>query len=127
MRIVNYSSLKFQGLSPNDVWVKGPNTLNDMFGIMLRFRTHKHALIGDIKKMYTQIHTTITEKHMRRVLWRFLKTDEGFKTYGVNRVMFGDRPAAAILLLGFVKQQKFIRTLTKTLLTKSKMTLMSMT
>ena len=96
MRIVINSSLKYQGVSPNDVWIKGPNSLNDMFGILIRYREHKFALVGDIKKMYNTIHTTEPEKHMRRLLWRFGNVNEKFKTYGVNRVMFGDRPAAAI-------------------------------
>ena len=96
VRIVLNSSLKYKGLSPNDVWVKGPNTLNYMFGILLRFRVHKYALIGDIKKMYTNIRTTEAEKHMRRVVWRFTDTDKEFQTFGVDRVMFGDKPAAAV-------------------------------
>ena len=96
LRIVINSSLQFHGNSPNSVWIKGPNSLIDMFGVLLRFRTHKVALVGDIKKMYTQIRTTPREKHMRRVLWRFGNTDEDFIVYGVDRVMFGDRPAAAI-------------------------------
>ena len=96
IRIVINSSLKYKGLSPNDIWVKGPNTLNDMYGILLRLRFHRYALIGDIKKMYTNIRTTEKEKHMRRVLWRFTNTKEEFTTYAVDRVMFGDKPAAAV-------------------------------
>ena len=96
IRIVINSSLKYKGLSPNDIWVKGPNTLNDMYGILLRLRFHRYALIGDIKKMYTNIRTTEKEKHMRRVLWRFTNTKDEFITYAVDRVMFGDRPAAAV-------------------------------
>ena len=95
-RLVINPSLKFHGLSPNDVWMKGPNALNDMWGILLRLRTHKIALIADIKKMYNQIRTTPKEKHMRRVVWRFGNTDQAFVTFGVDRVMFGDTPAAAI-------------------------------
>ena len=67
-----------------------------MFGTLLRFREHKYALVSDIKTMYNTIHTTKTEKHLRRVCWRFGKKDEQFRTFGVDRVMFGDRPAAAI-------------------------------
>ena len=96
LRIVINPSLRFHGVSPNDVWMKGANALNNMWGILLRLRTHKIALFGDIKKMYTMIHTTLKEKHMRRMLWRFGKTDEPFKTFAVDRVMFGDTPAAAI-------------------------------
>ena len=96
MRIVINPSLRFHGVSPNDVWMKGPNALNNMWGILLRLRTHKIALFGDIKKMYTMIHTTSKEKHMRRLLWRFGETDKPFRTFVVDRVMFGDTPAAAI-------------------------------
>ena len=96
LRLVINSSLRYQGKSPNDTWMSGPNSLNDMFGILLRLREHKYAIIGDIKKMYTKILTTAKEKHMRRILWRFANTGELFKTFGVDCVMFGDRPAATI-------------------------------
>ena len=33
---------------------------------------------------------------MRKLLWRFMNTNEKFRTFGVNRVMFGDRPAAVV-------------------------------
>ena len=46
--------------------------------------------------MYNQIHTTEKEKHRRKLLWRFMVTTGSFRTFGVNRVMFGDRPAAVI-------------------------------
>ena len=46
--------------------------------------------------MYNMIHTTPKEKHMRRVVWRFGKTGEAFKTFGIDVVMFGDAPAAAM-------------------------------
>ena len=42
VRIVVNSSLQFQGVSPNDVWIKGPNSLSDMFSILLKFRTHRY-------------------------------------------------------------------------------------
>ena len=38
----------------------------------------------------------LTEKHIRRVLWRDLKLDEEPQTYGFDQVQFGDKPAAAI-------------------------------
>ena len=67
-----------------------------MWGILLRFREHKYALAGDMLKMYNQIHTTEKEKRMRKLLWRYMDTTKSFQTFGVNRAMFGDRPAAVI-------------------------------
>ena len=67
-----------------------------MIGILLHLRTHKVALIGEIKEMYNMIHTTPKEKHMRRVVWRFGRTGEAFATFGIDVVMFGDAPATAM-------------------------------
>ena len=96
VRLVINSSLKYNNISLNDILMKGPNSLNDLFGIQLRFRIHEVALVGDIQKIYHTIHTTELERHLRRVLWRNMRTEEEFKTYGIERVTFGDKPAAAI-------------------------------
>ena len=97
VRIVLNTSLKNKdGMSLNDVMMKGPNSLNNIFGIQLRFRSYPCALVGDISKMYNSIDATIKERHLRRLLWRNMNTDEEPKVYGVDKVMFGDKPAAAI-------------------------------
>ena len=96
VRLVINPSLKYKGRCLNDLLMKGPNALNDLFGIQLRFRVHFYGLIADVSKMYHTIHTTEVEKHLRRLVFRHLKTDEKPKVYGPTRVMFGDRPAAAI-------------------------------
>ena len=46
--------------------------------------------------MYHTIRTTEVEKHVRRLVFRFLDPTQKPKVYGPTRVMFGDRPAAAI-------------------------------
>ena len=96
IRIVVNSSLKYKGLSLNDILMKGPNFLQNMFGIQLRFREHRYVLVCDMSKMYHTVHTTITEKHLRRVLWRNMEVDQPPRTYGFERVTFGDKPAGAI-------------------------------
>ena len=96
VRLVISSSLKFRGIGLNDIFMKGPNALNDLFGIQLRFRTHYYALVGDVRKMYHSIQTTEQERHIKRILWRNMQIDEKPKVYGPNTVMFGDKPAAAI-------------------------------
>ena len=76
--------------------MKGPNALNDLFGIQLRFRTYICALVGDVKEMYHSIYTTKQERHIRRVLWHDMKRGDDPKTYGIETVTFGDKPAATI-------------------------------
>ena len=96
-RIVSNSSLKNRdGLSLNEILMKGPNSLNNIFSIQLRFRTYPCALVGDISKMYNSVATTTTERHLRRLLWRDMDVDIKPRTYGMETVMFGDKPAAAI-------------------------------
>ena len=75
--------------------MKGPNCVKDLFGIQLKFRTYLYALVCDLSKMYHSVYTTETEKHLRRILFRS-DSMRKFKTYGPTRVMFGDKPAAAI-------------------------------
>ena len=96
VRLVINSSLKFRGKSFNDVLMKGPNTLNDLFGVQLRFRSYQIALVCDVAKMYHSIRTTEKERHLRRVLWRDCDPTQPIKTYGTEVMMFGDKPAAAI-------------------------------
>ena len=39
----------------NDYWLKGPDLLNSIFGVVLRFRENQVAISGDISKMYHRI------------------------------------------------------------------------
>lgn len=51
VRIVWNSSYEFPGVSLNDLLSKGPDVLNSIRGVLLRFRTGLYAALGDIKKM----------------------------------------------------------------------------
>ena len=55
VRIVFNSSSVFQGHKLNGYWMKGPDLLNNLFGVVLRFREKEFALVGDISKMYPRI------------------------------------------------------------------------
>ena len=96
VRLVINSSLQSRGRNINDILMKGPNTLNGLYGVEMRFRSYPVPLVCDIAKMYHSIKTTTIEKHLRTVLWRDLDQSEPVQTYGIETVMFGDRPAATI-------------------------------
>ena len=93
------SSLRYKGKGLNDILMKGPNSLQDLLGIQLRYRQHKYVLVCDLKKFFHSVYTTQVEKHVRRVLWRNMKLEDAPPTYGFETVTFGDKPAAACLLL----------------------------
>ena len=96
IRIVSNSSLKYKGLSLNDILMKGPNSLSDLFSVHLNFRTYLVAAVGDVKKMYHSVSTTVVERHLRRVKWRSMDLNVSPKIYGTETVQFGDVPATAI-------------------------------
>ena len=102
-RIVFNSSAKHCGYSLNDYWAKGPDVINDMLGILLRFREGQFALAGDIKKMYHCVHLSLTDIHTHRFLWRDLNVTKDPDVYAMTRVSFGDKPAGAIATVALRK------------------------
>ena len=97
-RLVSHSSLKNGARSLNDCMPKGPNSLNSMFAVTIRFRCYEAGLVFDLTKAYNSMHTGIVEKHLRRLVWRF-SPQEPWQDYGFATVAFGDRPAATLLEL----------------------------
>lgn len=95
-RIVFNSSSKFQGHSLNDFLAKGPSLLNNMIGILLRFRQNRVAFIGDIKKMFHCIEIPNEDQMTHLFLWRDLDISKEPTTYAITRVNMGDRPSSAI-------------------------------
>ena len=98
-RIVTNSSLRNGVRSLNDCLPKGPNSLNSMFDIVIRFRCYPVGLVFDLTKAYNSLLTGMVEKHLRRLIWRF-SPEEPWQDFGFVVVVFGDRPAAQFLELG---------------------------
>ena len=97
VRIVFNSSQMFKGISLNSVLAKGPDAyLNNLLGLLLRWREGAVAVVGDIKKMFHSVHLETTEQHCHRFLWRDLEVDRKPDIYMMLRVNMGDRPAPAI-------------------------------
>ncbi|XP_054861306.1 uncharacterized protein LOC129347620 [Amphiprion ocellaris] len=95
VRIVWNSSQKYKGVSMNDLLLKGPDVLNPIRAVLLRFREGMHAALGDIKKMYNSVWLEDREMHLHRFLWR-ASPDEEISEYAITRVNIGDRPAGCI-------------------------------
>ena len=95
------SSLKHPGKSLNDILMKGPNTLSNLFNIQLKFRCYVVPMVCDIKKM--SIKTTNQELHLRRIVYRDLDPSKPVETYGITTVNFGDRSAGTIATVALQK------------------------
>jgi len=92
VRIVFDSAAKVKGVSLNDLLEKGPNLLNDLTGILLRFRRYKYAVAGDISKMFLQILLNPENQVFHRFLWR-KDTQHRPEVYQFKTVIFGDAPS----------------------------------
>ena len=69
VRIVFKSSASYNGHTLNDHWFKGPDLLNNLFWIVIRFRDNPVAICGDIAKMYHMITIPERDQHVHRLLW----------------------------------------------------------
>ena len=75
VRTVFNTSASFKGHTLNDYWYKGPDLLNSLFGIALRFRKNVIAVCGDITKMYHMVAIPPVDQHLHRFLWRNYETE----------------------------------------------------
>lgn len=103
VRIVFNSSARYMGHMLNDYWAKGPHLLNDLLGVLIRFRENNIAMIGDIKKMYHTVKIKTLEQHTHRFLWRDMDTKRPPDTYVIQRVSFGDKPSGTIATVALRK------------------------
>ncbi|XP_035903111.1 uncharacterized protein LOC118507917 [Anopheles stephensi] len=71
VRVVFDASCKTtSGFSLNDKLLVGPIIQQDLFTIMLRFRSHAIAITADVEKMYRQILHDNPDKNYLRILYR---------------------------------------------------------
>ena len=103
VRIVFNSSANYMGHILNDCWAKGPDLLNSLIGVLIRFRENKIAMIGNIKKMYHTIKMKPIGQHTHRFLWRNMDSSKEPETYIIQRVSFGDNPSGTIATVALRK------------------------
>ena len=100
MRLVVDSSLKnnWKGPRLSSLYAKGPNVINDLYKVLVKWRSLKSCGIYDLKKAYHQIRTGEKEFFMRLVVWRD-SPDEPWRTFGHQRAGMGDVPSSGMLEL----------------------------
>ena len=73
--IVFNSSATYQGDQLNDYWMKEPDLLNSLYGVILRFRENEVAVEGDISKIFHSVLTPEQDQQVHRYLWRNMETE----------------------------------------------------
>ena len=96
VRIVFNSSCTFRGHALNDYWKKGPELLNGIFGVVLRFREKELQYWETFSKMYHRILIPERGQHVQRFLYTNMETDRELDTYIKTVLTFGDKPAPAM-------------------------------
>jgi len=76
------------GLSLNDVLQVGPTVQQDLYSIVLHFRTHQVCFTADTAKMYRQVVVHPQDKDLQRILWRY-SSEEPIQEYRLTTVTCG--------------------------------------
>lgn len=92
VRRVYNAAAKYGGKSLNDFIYTGPDLLNPLFGVLLRFRQGRITLCSDIKDMFLQMRVVEKDLPALRFLYRESK-DEEPSVYQCLRRPFGERSA----------------------------------
>ena len=80
------------GLSLNDILQVGPTIQDDLYTLVLRFRTHQVCFTADIAQMYRQINIHPQDRNLQRILWRY-STDDPIQEYQLKTVTYGTASA----------------------------------
>ncbi|XP_064638322.1 uncharacterized protein LOC135494335 [Lineus longissimus] len=100
IRIVYDCSCKFATTpSLNDCLQKGPELLNDLTGIIMRFRLHPIALSSDIEKAFLRVGLHEQARDFTKFLWLSNpeEPESDFIVYRFSSVLFGSNASPAIL------------------------------
>ena len=69
-RVVFDAAATYSGTSLNQNLLKGPDFLNNLIGVLTRFREGQFAIMGDIEAMFHQVKVSKEDKDSLRFLWR---------------------------------------------------------
>ncbi|MFH4981060.1 hypothetical protein AB6A40_007769 [Gnathostoma spinigerum] len=87
------SKMRESGYSLNEATLHGPVYLPDLSGILLRFRTTKIVIIGDIEKAFLKIGLQKASRDSTRFLWpespRLMPSQQNLRVFRFRRVPFG--------------------------------------
>jgi len=80
------------GLSLNDILQVRPTIQDDLYSLVLRFRTHQICFTADIAQMYRQVAMDPQDRNLQRILWRY-STNEPIQEYQLTTVIYGTASA----------------------------------
>ena len=104
IRIVFDSSAKSREFSLNDMLMTGPDMMNSLLGILLRFRQEAVAVAADIEQMFYNFKVKTEQRDYLRFFWyKDNNPDLEFIEYRMTVHLFGNTPSPAIATYGLRK------------------------
>ncbi|XP_059058080.1 uncharacterized protein LOC131851585, partial [Achroia grisella] len=99
LRLVHDAAAKCSGVSLNSLLLPGPDLLQPLLGILMRFREGEVALNGDIREMFPQTKIRAQDRDAQRFLWRD-DPSLPIAEYRMSSMIFGatSSPCTAIFL-----------------------------
>ncbi|XP_060601699.1 uncharacterized protein LOC132754961 [Ruditapes philippinarum] len=90
LRIVYDASAKTkkQNLSLNECMYRGPVILQDICGMLIRFRIHRVAIVADIEKAFLQIGLQHDQRDFTRFLWLKNTSEPVFSSTNIQEYRF---------------------------------------
>lgn len=99
LRVVHDAAAKTRGVALNDMLLKGPDLLQSLPGVVMRFRQHLVGVTADIKEMFMQVKLRADDRDALRYLWRGDRRDnQPPEEYRMTSLIFGasSSPSTAI-------------------------------
>ena len=90
--VFDCSAKTTSGVALNDILQIGPTIQEDLYSLVLRFRTHVICFTADIEQMYRQISLNPQDKNLQRILWR-QSPDQHIQEYCLQTVTYGTASA----------------------------------
>lgn len=99
VRIVHDAAAKTRGVSLNDHLLTGPDLIQSLPGVIMKFRQHRVAVTADIAEMFMQVKIREQDRDALRYLWRGeARGDAEVTEYRMTSLIFGatSSPTTAI-------------------------------
>lgn len=100
IRVVFDSSAEYQGKSPSRELLTGPDLMNSLAGVLIRFR-REDAAMCDVEQMFHSFHVSPEHRDFLRFVW-FKDNDlsKPVTEFGMTVRLFGNGPSPAVATYG---------------------------
>ncbi|XP_073668774.1 uncharacterized protein [Paramisgurnus dabryanus] len=107
IRVVFDSSCQYDGVSLNDVLLKGPDLNNGLLGVLLRFRKEAVAITTDIQQMFHCFLVRPEDRNFLRFFWYGNNDPEqNIMEFRMKVHIFGNSPSPAVAIYGLRQAAK---------------------